>query len=89
MKARTGWVRAVGAALGAGALAWIAVAGGTTGGAGAADTAAMKAVAEDGPGYAIEDFAYPNADKVWPSRASPSSGVTVTSSWRTVRARRT
>ncbi|ATZ28140.1 hypothetical protein SLAV_31840 [Streptomyces lavendulae subsp. lavendulae] len=64
MKARTAWVRAVGAALGAGALAWIAVAGGTTGGAGAADTAAMKAVAEDGPGYAIEDFAYPNADKV-------------------------
>ena len=26
--------------------------------------AAMKGIAEEGPGYAIEDFGYPNADKI-------------------------
>ncbi|MFD3547889.1 hypothetical protein ACFWUW_20195 [Streptomyces sp. NPDC058655] len=28
----------------------------------------MKAVAGDGPGYAVEDFAYPNADKILAER---------------------
>ncbi|MFJ4466417.1 hypothetical protein ACIP2X_02755 [Streptomyces sp. NPDC089424] len=58
-------VGVVGAAAG-GALAWIAVAGGAQGGgtgtAEAADTAAL--VADDAPGYAVEDFNYPQADKI-------------------------
>ncbi|MFD6940424.1 hypothetical protein ACFWAP_30265 [Streptomyces goshikiensis] len=63
MKARKAIVRTVGAAMGAGALAWFAIAGGVTG-APVADTASMKAIADEGPGYAVEDFAYPNADKI-------------------------
>ncbi|MFG2336509.1 hypothetical protein [Streptomyces yangpuensis] len=63
MKARKAMVRIVGAAMGAGALAWFAIAGGVTDGS-VADTTAMKAVADEGPGYAVEDFAYPNADKI-------------------------
>ncbi|MFF4583807.1 hypothetical protein ACFY15_36510 [Streptomyces sp. NPDC001373] len=60
-------LRTVGAALGAGALAWFAIAGGAAGGA-AADGAAMKSIADEGPGYAIEDFGYPNADKILAER---------------------
>ncbi|WP_328971902.1 hypothetical protein [Streptomyces sp. NBC_00239] len=65
MKARKNVVRTVAAATAAGALAWLAIAGagGATGG-GAADVTAMKGIAEEGPGYAIEDFGYPNADKI-------------------------
>ncbi|WP_230885303.1 hypothetical protein [Streptomyces spinoverrucosus] len=58
-------VRVLGAAAG-GALAWIAVVGGAqdggTGTAEAGDTAAL--VAGDTPGYAVEDFDYPQADKI-------------------------
>ncbi|MEU2832511.1 hypothetical protein ABZ667_28260 [Streptomyces lavendulae] len=57
-------LRAVGAALGAGALAWVAIGSGLSGAPVRADSSAMKAVAEEGPGYAIEDFGYPNADKI-------------------------
>ncbi|MET8752659.1 hypothetical protein ABZW32_21540 [Streptomyces sp. NPDC004667] len=67
MKARRTMLRTVGAAMGAGALAWFAIAGGVTGGAGA-DGASMKAIADEGPGYAIEDFGYPNADKILAER---------------------
>ncbi|MFG2991798.1 hypothetical protein ACGFZK_21330 [Streptomyces sp. NPDC048257] len=62
MKARSAILRIVGAALAAGALTWVAV-GGVTGGAGA-EGLATKAIADEGPGYAIEDFSYPNADKI-------------------------
>ncbi|MGO4460215.1 hypothetical protein AB4039_23385, partial [Streptomyces sp. M-16] len=56
--------RAVGAALGAGALAWLAVAGGVAGTGAPVGASAMGSVADEGPGYAIEDFGYPNADKI-------------------------
>ncbi|MEU4981832.1 hypothetical protein [Streptomyces sp. NPDC021969] len=59
-------VRALGAAAVGGALAWIAVAGGVpgsgTGGDEKADAPAL--VAEEAPGYAVEDFNYPGADKI-------------------------
>ncbi|MDX2548366.1 hypothetical protein ACOT81_23135 [Streptomyces sp. WI04-05B] len=49
-----------------GALTWIAMVGGAQGGgtgtAEAADTAALAA--DDAPGYAVEDFNYPRADKI-------------------------
>lgn len=51
------------AAVAAGALAWTVVAGGAPV---AEDTVsgAVTAVADEAPGYAVEDFAYPNADKI-------------------------
>ncbi|MEV6954230.1 hypothetical protein [Streptomyces sp. NPDC051183] len=50
----------IGAAAVAGALAWVAASG-----AGAASqTVAVTTVADEGPGYAIEDFGYPHADKI-------------------------
>ncbi|MBT2403104.1 MULTISPECIES: hypothetical protein [unclassified Streptomyces] len=66
MKARKTLVRTVAAATAAGALAWMAITGanGATGGGTVTDTTALKAIAEEGPGYAIEDFGYPNADKI-------------------------
>ncbi|WP_432084355.1 hypothetical protein [Streptomyces sp. WAC 04229] len=58
-------VRVIGAAAG-GALACVAVVGGVQSGgtesAEAADTASL--VAEGAPGYAVEDFNYPLADKI-------------------------
>ncbi|WP_309144296.1 hypothetical protein [Streptomyces sp. BR123] len=56
-------LRIVGAAVAAGALTWVAATGGVIGGSGAEDLAA-KAIAHEGPGYAVGDFAYPNADKI-------------------------
>ncbi|MFE4590118.1 protein kinase family protein [Streptomyces laurentii] len=67
MKVRKGIVRAIGSAVGAGALAWLAMASGVTGGA-TASGSGMKAVADEGPGHAIEDFGYPNADKILAER---------------------
>ncbi|MER5487468.1 hypothetical protein ABT024_30235 [Streptomyces sp. NPDC002812] len=64
MKVRSAIARTVGVALGASALAWAAIAGGATGVSAPEDTAAMKAIADEGPGYAVEDFGYPNADKI-------------------------
>ncbi|MFE2326256.1 hypothetical protein ACFXD5_20410 [Streptomyces sp. NPDC059385] len=46
----------------AAALAWLVAAGGADGGN--PDGRAMATVADEGPGYAIEDFGYPNADKI-------------------------
>lgn len=63
MKARSAILRIVGAAAAAGALTWVAATGGVTGGS-STESIATKAVADEGPGYAIEDFAYPNADKI-------------------------
>ncbi|MEW2397410.1 hypothetical protein [Streptomyces sp. NPDC046862] len=60
MKARSAIVRVLGAATAAGALAWFAMAGGPapTGGT------AVGAVAGETPAYAVEDFDYPQADKI-------------------------
>ncbi|MCX5078474.1 hypothetical protein OG321_39235 [Streptomyces sp. NBC_00424] len=53
-------VGTIGAAAAAGALAWGAVSGtGAT-----SQTVAVAPVADEGPGYAVEDFAYPYADKI-------------------------
>ncbi|MEU9592631.1 hypothetical protein ACGF7W_22655 [Streptomyces sp. NPDC048219] len=59
-------IRVLGAVAGGGALAWVAVAGGAQGGdAGTAETADNAVlVAGDSPGYAVEDFNYPQADKI-------------------------
>ncbi len=56
-------LRTVGVAVGAGALTWLAVMGSVPGGSGT-ERLATEAVADEGPGYAIEDFTYPNADKI-------------------------
>ncbi|MEU0577531.1 hypothetical protein ABZ465_09555 [Streptomyces griseoincarnatus] len=58
MKTRNALVRLLGAAATAGALAWAVLAQG-----GAAGSPA-EAVAGDAPGYAVEDYAYPNADTI-------------------------
>ncbi|MFK8908315.1 hypothetical protein [Streptomyces sp. YS-3] len=63
MKVRSTILRITATALSAGALTWVAITGGVPGGS-SPDTLATKAVADEGPGYAIEDFAYPNADKI-------------------------
>ncbi|MER5727349.1 hypothetical protein ABT084_03140 [Streptomyces sp. NPDC002138] len=75
MKARKTTLRAACAAVAAGALAWLAIAGGAIGGTtahsaegNATDSVAMKATADEGPGYAVEDFGYPNADKILAER---------------------
>ncbi|MGE7388184.1 hypothetical protein ACQKM2_22205 [Streptomyces sp. NPDC004126] len=61
MKARKTLLRALTAALASAALAWPLL-GGATDAAGQA--AGLQTVADEGPGYAIEDFAYPNADRI-------------------------
>ncbi|MFC0842174.1 hypothetical protein ACFH04_00225 [Streptomyces noboritoensis] len=63
MKVRSTILRITATALSAGTLAWIALTGGATGGSGP-DGLATKAISDEGPDYAIEDFAYPNADKI-------------------------
>ncbi|MFH8236604.1 hypothetical protein [Streptomyces sp. NPDC018321] len=60
MKSRNTLVRILGAAATAGALTWAVLA---QGGAGAAEPA-TETVAEAAPGYAVEDYNYPNADKI-------------------------
>lgn len=59
MKARRTVIRTLAAAIASGVLAALAFTGGTphTG-------TALATVADDGPGYAVEDFSYPNADKI-------------------------
>jgi hypothetical protein len=65
MKARSAIVRTLGAAAAAGALAWCAMTGATAGAsAGGGGTTAVQAAADEAPGYAVEDFNYPNADKI-------------------------
>ncbi|MEW1636806.1 hypothetical protein AB0469_22350 [Streptomyces sp. NPDC093801] len=67
MKIRKTMLRSAGAALAAGAMAWIAIAAGAADHS-PADASTMKAIADEGPGYAIEDFGYPNADKILAER---------------------
>ncbi|WP_030816637.1 hypothetical protein [Streptomyces sp. NRRL F-2799] len=46
------------------AAGWLAVAQGMAGGSAGASAADAAPVAGEAPGYAIEDFAYPQADKI-------------------------
>lgn len=55
-------VRTLGTAT-VGALAWVALTAGVPGGSDPVSGAATS-VADEAPGYAVEDFAYPNADKI-------------------------
>ncbi|MCC0097663.1 hypothetical protein K7B10_23350 [Streptomyces flavotricini] len=71
MKERRTLVRTMAVVTSAAALAWLAVTGAGTDGdsaAGAAAAGAMQPVADEGPGFAIEDFGYPNADKILAER---------------------
>ncbi|GHE24215.1 hypothetical protein [Streptomyces thermodiastaticus] len=52
------------AAAAAGVLTWLAVPGGSSPAAAGTDARAAAPVADEGPGYAVEDFAYPQADKI-------------------------
>jgi len=52
--------RTLAASVAAGALAWLAIAGSQ----GSSTAAAPEAVADEAPGYAVENFDYPNADKI-------------------------
>ncbi|MFE6354208.1 hypothetical protein ACFVOO_15415 [Streptomyces rochei] len=61
MKIRSACVRILGAAATAGVLAWAVLA---QGGADAAAGSSTESVAEAAPGYAIEDYNYPDADKI-------------------------
>ncbi|MEU2429902.1 hypothetical protein ABZ611_10335 [Streptomyces sp. NPDC007861] len=54
--------RTLGAAFAAGALAWVALAGAGAGVGGS--SGAVAPVADEAPGFAVEDFNYPGADKI-------------------------
>ncbi|MFD7290518.1 hypothetical protein [Streptomyces sp. NPDC059863] len=56
-------VRTLAAATAGGALAWAALSGALAGVA-PSQTGATSTVADGAPGYAVEDFNYPNADKI-------------------------
>ncbi|MFF1415934.1 hypothetical protein ACFVX6_40245 [Streptomyces sp. NPDC058289] len=58
MKPRSTLVRILAMATAAGALAWAVTAGNQP------SHAATGPVADAGPGYAVEDYGYPNADKI-------------------------
>ncbi|MCB5168802.1 hypothetical protein LG634_28765 [Streptomyces bambusae] len=59
MKRRNAWVRALAVATVAGALAWTVTTAGQP-----SHATATEPVADAGPGYAIEDYGYPNADRI-------------------------
>lgn len=59
MKLRKTMIRTLVTAVGAGALAALAFTVGPAHG-----STAVTSAADEGPGYAIEDFSYPNADKI-------------------------
>jgi hypothetical protein len=54
----------VGAAAVGGALAWLVVAGVPVGAPAGSGVTGVRAVAGEAPGFAVEDFNYPQADKV-------------------------
>ncbi|WP_415947924.1 hypothetical protein [Streptomyces sp. KLOTTS4A1] len=65
MKPRSAFVRILGAAATAGALTWAVLAGGgATAGPAAGSDIGSVTVAEAAPGYAVEDYNYPDADKI-------------------------
>jgi hypothetical protein len=57
-------VRTAVAATAAAALSWLALAGGLPTAGGTEGTVQATSVADEAPGYAVEDFNYPNADKI-------------------------
>ena len=57
--------RVLGAAAAAGALAWLAITGGVPAGT---HTTAVTPVVDEAPGYAVENFNYPQADKILAER---------------------
>ncbi|MER7176081.1 hypothetical protein [Streptomyces mesophilus] len=63
MKPRSALMRILGAATAAGALAWAVMAGGQISGTGSTGQHA-EAVADAAPGYAVENYDYPHADKI-------------------------
>ncbi|WP_028815345.1 hypothetical protein [Streptomyces flavidovirens] len=66
MKARNSIVRTLTTAAAAGALAWAALTGGSADAPAEGDGAtSIEAIANEAPGYAIEDFNYPHADKIF------------------------
>ncbi|MGW0818699.1 hypothetical protein ACWD00_36810 [Streptomyces viridiviolaceus] len=60
-------MRTLAAATAAGALAWAALSGALSGAA-PSQAGAASTVADEAPGYAVEDFAYPQADKILQER---------------------
>lgn len=56
--------RTLGAAVAAGALAWLVVAGTPAGTPIEKDATTAQAIADEAPGFAVEDFDYPGADKI-------------------------
>lgn len=66
MKTHKTIARAIASAVAASALAWLAISAGTT--SVPTGDIATKAVADEGPGYAIEDFGYPYAAKILAER---------------------
>ncbi|MER5907668.1 hypothetical protein ABT150_47855 [Streptomyces mirabilis] len=66
MKARKRLVRRILGAAATTALVWLVVAQGLLGGSAstASTAAAVRAVADETPGYAVEGFDYPQADKI-------------------------
>jgi len=59
--------RTLGAAAVVGALAWITLAGAAAAGS-SSEAGAAAPVADEGPGFAVEDFNYPQADKILAER---------------------
>lgn len=59
MKARSAIARILATAVGAGALAWLVMAG-----APASTGGGSTAVADEAPGYAVENYDYPGADRI-------------------------
>ncbi|MEU6311536.1 hypothetical protein [Streptomyces sp. NPDC047014] len=62
MKSRGTFLRIAGAALAAGALTCVAMVGMPQDGG--TESLAAQPIADEGPGYAVEDFSYPNADRI-------------------------
>ncbi|MBW8739144.1 MAG: hypothetical protein JF621_19145 [Streptomyces turgidiscabies] len=56
--------RTLAASVAAGALAWLAISGSQAGAPTGESGTAVEAVAGETPGYAVETFDYPNADKI-------------------------
>ncbi|MBQ0988010.1 hypothetical protein KBZ10_26535 [Streptomyces sp. F63] len=65
-RTRTGRLaaRILGGSVAAGALAWAVLTGGQPGTPAGERAASAEAVADEAPGYAVETYDYPNADKI-------------------------
>ncbi|WP_328770010.1 hypothetical protein [Streptomyces sp. NBC_00286] len=56
--------RTLAASVAAGALAWLVMTGGPAGTPADKNSTSVEAAADEAPGYAVEDFNYPQADKI-------------------------